>query len=130
MNVLEINNLTLAYLGDSVYEEYVREHLINLGISHVKDLQEKSLEFVSARSQARILKELLNEGFFSEEEIEIIKRGRNTKVNSHPKNCSIIEYHDATSLEALFGYLKLNKNIERLEEIINKIFLNSLKNVS
>ena len=118
MNVLEINNLTLAYLGDSVYEEYVREHLINLGISHVKDLQEKSLEFVSARSQARILKELLNEGFFSEEEIEIIKRGRNTK------------YHDATSLEALFGYLKLNKNIERLEEIINKIFLNSLKNVS
>ena len=123
MNTIEINSLVLAYLGDSVYEEYVREYLIKKGISHVKDLQEQSLFFVSAKSQARILKELIDLNFFSEEEMEIIKRARNTKVNSHPKNCSIIEYHEATSLEALFGYLKLNNKIERLEEIINKILL-------
>ncbi len=123
MNTIEINSLVLAYLGDSVYEEYVREYLIKKGISHVKDLQEQSLFFVSAKSQARILKELIDLNIFSEEEMEVIKRARNTKVNSHPKNCSIIEYHEATSLEALFGYLKLNNKIERLEEIINKILL-------
>ena len=123
MNTIELNSLVLAYLGDSVYEEYVREYLIKKGISHVKDLQEQSLFFVSAKSQARILKELIDLNFFSEEEMKIIKRARNTKVNSHPKNCSIIEYHEATSLEALFGYLKLNNKIERLEEIINKILL-------
>ena len=123
MNTIEINSLVLAYLGDSVYEEYVREYLIKKGISHVKNLQEQSLFFVSAKSQARILKELIDLNIFSEEEMEVIKRARNTKVNSHPKNCSIIEYHEATSLEALFGYLKLNNKIERLEEIINKILL-------
>ena len=123
MNIKEVNSLTLAYLGDSIYESYIREYLIKKGISHVKDLQVESLNFVSAKSQAKILRELINNNVFSDEELEIIKRARNTKVNSHPKNCDIITYHEATSLEALFGYLKLNNNIERIEEIINKIIL-------
>lgn len=123
MNVLEINSLTLAYLGDAVYESYVREYLIKKGLSHVKELQEASLNFVSAKSQARILNELIAKQVFTDSELAIIKRARNTKVNSHPKNCSIITYHEATSLEALFGYLKLNNDIERLEEIINIILL-------
>ena len=127
MKTLEINSLTLAYLGDAVYENYIRLYLIKKGISHVKDLQMASINYVSAKSQAAILKELLNENFFTNQELEIIKRARNTKTNSHPKNCDIITYHEATSLEALFGYLKLENNIERLEEIINKILHNREK---
>ncbi len=122
MNTLEINSLVLAYLGDSIYESYVREYLIKKGLAHVKNLQEKSLEFVTAKSQARIIKELIKANIFTNDELEIIKRARNTKVNTHPKNCDIITYHEATSFEALIGYLKLNNNIERIEEIINKIF--------
>ena len=124
VNVLEVGSLALAYLGDSVYEVYVREHLIKLGISHVKDLQEKSLEYVSAKGQARILRRLINENVFTEEELEVIKRARNTKCKSHSKSCDIITYHEATSFEALFGYLKLKENEERIQDIINKIFIN------
>ena len=121
MNVLEVSSLALAYLGDSVYESYIREYLIKKGISHVNDLQVESLNYVSAKSQARILKDLMDKNIFTEEEISVIKRARNTKSKSHPKSCDIITYQHATSLEALFGYLKLRKNEERIEEIISKI---------
>ena len=122
MKTREINNLVLAYLGDSIYETYVREYLINKEISHVKDLQAESLKFVTAKSQAKILHDLINQNIFTEEELEIIKRARNTKVNTHPKSCSIADYHEATSFEALLGYLKLEGKEERIEEIIKIIF--------
>ena len=121
MNPIEVNNLVLAYLGDTVYENYVRLHLINKGINHVKDLQEESLKYVSAKSQARILKELINNNIFTKEELEIIKRGRNSKTNSHPKNTDVITYKEATSLETLIGYLKLENKEERIKEIMNNI---------
>ena len=121
MNVLEVSSLALAYLGDSIYESYIREYLIKKGISHVNDLQVESLKYVSAKSQARILKDLMDNNIFTEEELSVIKRARNTKSKSHPKSCDIITYQHATSLEALFGYLKLRKNEERIEEIISKI---------
>jgi ribonuclease-3 family protein len=121
MNTKEVNNLVLAYLGDSVYENYVRLYLIKKGYNHVKTLQEKSLFFVSAKSQARILHELKDNNILTDSELEIVKRARNTKVNKHPKNCDIITYKEATSLEALFGYLKLENNIERIEELMSKI---------
>ncbi|MGN1353264.1 MAG: Mini-ribonuclease 3 [Bacilli bacterium] len=121
MNVLEVSSLALAYLGDSIYESYIREYLIKKGISHVNDLQVESLNYVSAKSQARILKDLMDKNIFTEEELSVIKRARNTKSKSHPKSCDIITYQHATSLEALFGYLKLRKNEERIEEIISKI---------
>ncbi len=123
MNLKEINSLVLAYLGDTVYENYIRLYLIKKGISHVKDLQTASIDYVSAKNQARILKELMNKNVFREEELEVIKRARNTKINSHPKNCDIITYHEATSFEALFGYLKLKNDTERIEEIMNLILL-------
>ena len=121
MNVLEVSSLALAYLGDSIYESYIREYLIKKGISHVNALQVESLNYVSAKSQARILKDLMDKNIFTEEELSVIKRARNTKSKSHPKSCDIITYQHATSLEALFGYLKLRKNEERIEEIISKI---------
>ena len=119
--LLQVNNLVLAYLGDSVYENYIRLYLIKKGINNVKTLQEMSINFVSAKSQAKILHELINKQIFNETELEIIKRARNSKVNSHPKNTDILTYKEATSLEALFGYLKLSDNIERIEELINII---------
>ena len=121
MAPIEINSLVLAYLGDTVYEDYVRLYLINKGINHVKTLQEESLKYVSAKSQSRILRTLINDNIFSEEELEIIKRGRNSKTNSHPKNTDIITYKEATSLEALIGYLKLENKEERIKEIMNKV---------
>ena len=121
MAPIEINSLVLAYLGDTVYENYVRLYLINKGINHVKTLQEESLKYVSAKSQSRILRTLINDNIFSEEELEIIKRGRNSKTNSHPKNTDIVTYKEATSLEALIGYLKLENKEERIKEIMNKV---------
>ena len=121
MKTKEVNNLVLAYLGDTVYENYIRLYLIGKGINHVKELQEESLKYVSAKSQARILKELINNNIFTQEELEIIKRGRNSKTNSHPKNTDIITYKEATSLETLIGYLKLENKEERIKEIMNNI---------
>ena len=123
MNVLEINVLVLAYLGDTVYENYVRKYLISKKIGNVNDLQTASINYVSAVNQAKFLQKLMDDNFFSEEEINIIKRARNYKSNSHPKNCDIVTYKHATALEALIGYLELTNNKERIDEIMSNILV-------
>ncbi len=111
-----INNLlVLAYVGDAIYELMVREYLASLNICKIKELKELSLKFVSAKSQASILFEI--EDSLTEEEKDILKRGRNVKTHSKPKYCDIVTYKYATALEVLFGYLYVNKNYERLKEI-------------
>ena len=117
----EINSLVLAYLGDTIYEDYVRIYLIKKGIANVNDLQKESIKYSSAKAQAEILKNLIDESFFSDEELEIIKRARNHKSVSHPKNCDIVTYRHATGLEALIGYLKLEGKEERINEIMKSI---------
>lgn len=117
----EINALVLAYLGDTIYEDYIREYLIRQGIANVNDLQKEAIKYVSAKAQSGILKRLIDDNFFSDEELEIIRRARNHKTISHPKNCDIVTYKHATGFEALIGYLKLENNVTRIEEIINKI---------
>lgn len=121
MNVLEINVLVLAYLGDTIYENYVRRFLINRGIGNVNDLQTESVNYVSARAQAKFLTEFVEKDFFTDEELSVIKRARNYKSNSHPKNCDIITYKHATGLEALIGYLELLGRRERIDEIMKNI---------
>lgn len=121
MNVLEINVLVLAYLGDTIYEDYVRKYLINKGIGNVNNLQTASVNYVSAKSQAVFLMNLMDRNFFTEEEISVIKRARNYKSNSHPKNCDIVTYKYATGLEALIGYLELLNRRDRIDEIMNNI---------
>lgn len=121
MSTKEINSLVLAYLGDTVYENYIRSYLISLGINNVNDLQKEAIHYVSAKSQAKFLKDLMDNEFLSEEEITIVKRARNSKTGSHPKNCDIITYKYATGLEALIGYLKLEEKDERIREIISYI---------
>ena len=119
--IKEINSLVLAYLGDTIYEDYVRLFLIKKGIANVNDLQTESIKYSSAKAQSQKLKELIDVNFFSEEELEIIKRARNHKSLSHPKNCDILSYRYATGLEALIGYLKLNNKEERINEIMENI---------
>ena len=120
MNINCINVLALAYLGDAVYEVYIREKLINKGINNVDKLQTESVKYVSAKGQANILDKLIDNNFLSDEEIEIVKRGRNYKRSSHPKNTDIITYKCSTGFEALIGYLYLI-NKDRLNEILNQI---------
>lgn len=126
LNVLEINVLVLAYLGDTIYENYVRRFLINKKIGNVNDLQSASISYVSAKSQAKFLGKLIDNNFFTEEELRVINRARNYKSNSHPKNCDIITYKYATGLEALIGYLDLTNNSSRIEEIMKIILEGSL----
>jgi len=121
MKVVEINSLVLAYLGDTVYENYVRRFLINQGIAHVDELQKQAIKFVSAKSQAFYLQKMIDENFLSEEELAIVKRARNYKTTSHPKSCDIVTYKYATGLEALIGYLDLNEEKNRISEIMNFI---------
>ena len=122
MDVNNINIITLAYLGDAVYEVKVREFLIKKGIAKVIDLQQNAIKYVSANNQSKILDFLINKNILDDIEIEIIKRGRNYKRESHPKNTDIITYKRSTGLEALFGYLYLNNNYDRIDEILDFIF--------
>ena len=121
MNLLEVNVLVLAYMGDTVYEGYVREYLINKGIGNVNDLQTESLKYVSAVSQAKFIQELIDNDMLYESELDIVKRARNYKTTSHPKSCDIVTYKYATGLEALIGYLYLDNNKERVDEIMDFI---------
>ena len=121
MNVNEINVLVLAYLGDSVYENYIRKYLINTGIGNVNDLQSESIKYVSAKAQAKYMDLLINNNILTEEELNVFKRARNYKTTSHPKNTDIITYKIATGFEAVIGYLEFINNKERIEEIIKYI---------
>ncbi len=121
MQVKEINVLVLAYLGDTIYEDYIRKYLIAKGLNNVDKLQKEAVKYVSAKSQAQYLKELIDNNYLTEEEIDVVKRARNCKVNSHPKNCDIITYKKATGLEALIGYLELKKETTRIKQIMQQI---------
>lgn len=121
MDTRNINVITLAYLGDAIYEVYIRKYLIEKGIALVEDLQKEAVKYVSAKGQSLILNKLEKINFFEEEEINVIRRGRNYKRGNHPKNTDIITYKNSTGFEALIGYLYLKGKIDRLDEIINKI---------
>ena len=121
MDIREINVLVLAYLGDTIYENYVRKYLVLLGIANVDALQKKAVLYVSAKAQAKFLKKFMDESFFKEEEMCVIKRARNNRSTSHPKNCDIITYKHATALEAIIGYLDLKGDRERIDKIMDFI---------
>ena len=121
MDVREVNVLVLAYLGDTIYENYVRHFLVKNGISNVNDLQKAAIKYVSAVAQAGFLTKMIDEEFLSEEEINVVKRARNYKTTSHPKNCDIVTYKYATGLEALIGYLDLENKNMRIDEIMKNI---------
>ncbi len=122
MDVNLINIVTLAYLGDAVYEVYVREYLIKKGIAKVDELQKEAIKYVSARGQAKILSWLIDNQILNDIELDVVKRGRNYKREAHPKNTDILTYKISTGFEALIGYLYYLGEVDRLNEIMNRIF--------
>lgn len=112
------NMITLAYIGDAIYELNIRKRLLPL--EKVKIIQKESLKFVSATSQRKHLEYLLDKNVLTEEEIDIFKRGRNAH-GGKSKSTDIITYRIATGLECIFGYLYLNNRNERINELIDLI---------
>lgn len=110
-----ISNLGLAHIGDCVYELMVRSRLICSGRSTSAGLHRETVKYVSAPAQAAAVAKILP--VLTDEERDVYRRGRNTRVNSVPKNADISQYHAATGLEALFGWLYLNARHERLNEL-------------
>ena len=119
---MEKSALVYAYLGDAIYELYIREFLIEKGIVKVNELQKQSVSYVSAKAQAKFLRELINKDFFNDEELSVIKNARNHKSHSS-KSTDILTYKHATALEAIIGYLYYQKDKKRIEQIINEIKL-------
>lgn len=118
MDVKEVDVKTLAYIGDVVYELYIRKYVISNSHAQVNKLHKKTIQYVSAKAQAHIIEVLDDE--FTLEEKDIIPRGRNATANTVPKNTDVITYKIATGFEALIGYLYLKEDIKRLEDIIEK----------
>ncbi len=116
----QLNALALAYMGDGVYEQYVRHHLLMIGTIRPNALQREAIRYVSAKAQAQVLHKMFEMELFSEEEMAIIRRGRNAKSGSIPKNTDVATYRYSTAFEALIGYLYLTERKERMEEIIVK----------
>jgi ribonuclease-3 family protein len=108
--------LVLAFIGDAVYDVYVRTLLISKGGKNVHSLHVDSISYVKAGSQSDILKKMAQ--VLTDEESEIVRRGRNSNPSTVPKNADVTEYRYATGFEALLGYLYLTNRLERLMEIL------------
>lgn len=111
--------LTWAYIGDCVYELYVRQELINKTNLKPHKLHIDAINYVKASKQAEILQEIMPK--LTEEEQDVVRRGRNAENHHLPKNASVQDYMYSTAFEALIGYLYLTKKDERLKEILSLI---------
>lgn len=121
-NEKEINQmspLTWAYVGDAVYELYVRSYLIDTTNLKPNNLHKEAIKYVKAQAQAEILKSLQES--LNEQEQEIVRRARNTQNHHLPKNADVQEYMYSTALEGLIGYLYLTKQTARLDELFKLI---------
>lgn len=122
MSVQDVNKISmlgLAHVGDAVYELLYRSKLCTDGHTAVAEMHRMTVAFVRAEAQAEAAAKLLS--VLTQEEMSVYKRGRNAKVNSVPHNADIGQYHAATGLEALFGWLYLLGRTERINELFNII---------
>lgn len=110
--------LTLAYIGDSVYELVIRTMIVDEANRQVSKIHKAASDFVKASTQAKLSDILMDE--FSDEELAVFKRGRNAKVTTKAKNASMSDYKKATGFEAVMGWLYLNNESKRLIELIKK----------
>ncbi len=115
----DFSPLTLAFVGDGVYDLLVREHLARQANRPVGELNKAKVAMVNCKSQARLAALLMPH--LSEKETAVYKRGRNAAPKSTAKNGTVAEYHSATGLECLFGYLYLNGDMERIGELFELI---------
>lgn len=115
----QVNGIALAYLGDAVYEVYIREHLIDKGLTKPTKLHHLATHFVSAKAQSALITLMQTDQLLTDEEWEFFKRGRNANSHTHAKNTSVLTYRISTGFEALMGYLKLSQQDQRLEQLAN-----------
>ena len=115
IDIREISTPALAYLGDCVIELCVRRYLVESGLSTSAHLNARALDFVRAPAQAEAMKRLLP--ILTEEEEGFFRRGRNLGHSNVPKNATVSEYRAATGMEALFGYLHLTAQTDRIDEL-------------
>lgn len=118
MEIVTENPVSLAWIGDAVFTLKVREHVLAKGIQKPAAFEKAARKYNSAKGQARILSLLEERNFFSEDEKEILRRGRNANVKTTAKNADRSEYMKATAFEALLGYLKLYGHEERLQDLL------------
>lgn len=114
-----LNGLALAYMGDAIYEVYIREYLLNSGQTKPNQLHQTATNYVSAKAQASLIEKMLEKDILSEEEQNYFKRGRNAKSYTKAKNTDVSTYKTSTGFEAIFGYLHLTGQSERLEELMS-----------
>jgi ribonuclease III family protein len=119
--MIQYNGLTLAYIGDAYYELSVRNYLLSKQLTKVNELHDHAITYTNAFAQAKAARQLL-EGFYTEAEIAIYKRGRNATASHKPKNADVATYNTSTGFEAVIGYLYLDQNVERLNEICIEAF--------
>lgn len=117
-DIAMLSPLQLAYVGDAVYELLIRTYLLNKDMS-VNQLHRSATKYVKAKAQSETIHQI--EGLLTEEEKRVVKRGRNSKTHTSPKNTDMIDYKYATGFEALIGYLYINKEYERISQIFDSI---------
>ncbi|MBQ1436508.1 MAG: ribonuclease III [Ruminococcus sp.] len=115
----DFSPLTLAFVGDGVYDLLVRSYLVRQANRPVGELNRRKVALVNCKSQARFARLIMDS--LSEKELAVYKRGRNAAPKCTPKNGSVADYHSATGLEALFGYLYLNGERDRIDELFEMI---------
>lgn len=114
----QLSGLTLAYVGDAVYEVFIRDYLVGQGQTRPNQLHRLATHYVSAKAQAQLMNKMLAEDLLETEEIDFYRRGRNSKSHTSAKNADITTYRIATGFESLMGYLHLTQQEERLKEIV------------
>ncbi|MFC6548097.1 Mini-ribonuclease 3 [Cohnella cellulosilytica] len=115
-----LSPIVLAYVGDAVFEVYIRQRLIAVGSRKPHELHRAATKYVSAAAQAKLLQRWSS--LLTEEEADIVRRGRNTKSGQPPRNADPADYRQATALECLVGYLYYQGNGERLEQLMDLAF--------
>ncbi|MCT6924355.1 MULTISPECIES: Mini-ribonuclease 3 [Bacillales] len=118
-DVKQLNALALAYMGDAVLEQKVREHLLRIGRVKPNTLHREATKYVSARAQSMIVYRLIEENYLTEDELAVFKRGRNAKSGSVPKNTDVQTYRNSSGFEAVLGSLYLLGELDRVYEIID-----------
>lgn len=113
-----LSGQTLAYLGDAVYEVYIRRHLVKSGLMRPQLLQRKATHYVSAKAQAGLITKLRTEKRLTKVELMAFRRGRNAKTHTKAKNTTLGTYKLSTGFESIIGYLDLAGQEERVKELV------------
>jgi len=118
MNVEVMNGAMLAFVGDAYYDLKIREMLIRRGINKAKKFHQLAVFYVSAKAQSKILQQLIEEDYLTENERSVVRRGRNVNSGTVPKNTDVKIYRQSTAFEALIGFLYLSEKFDRLNEVV------------